>query len=129
MRLIDGDALKERVDNLNGKLYSPILFEEMVKNTPTIEAEPVKHGRWIFKSRNKLINTGKLFVSSRIYTPKSLPTSEFCEIPRGRYFFKKEHRTIQIPFCSKCGNRGGDNEYDISKYCPNCGARMDGDKT
>lgn len=94
-----------------------------------VRAEPMIVVRWIFKSRNKLINTGKLFVSSRIYTPKSLPTSEFCEIPRGRYFFKKEHRTIQIPFCSKCGNRGGDNEYDISKYCPICGARMDGDKT
>ena len=46
MRLIDGDALKERVDNLDSKLYSPILFEEMVKIPPTIEAEPVKHGRW-----------------------------------------------------------------------------------
>lgn len=44
MRLIDGDALKKRVDNLDGKLYSSTLFEEMVKNTPTIETEPAK---WI----------------------------------------------------------------------------------
>ena len=49
MRPIDGDALKERVDNLGGKLYSPILFEEMIKNAPTIEAEAVaiKNG-WKF---------------------------------------------------------------------------------
>lgn len=124
MRLIDADALKEKmtVSALGG--HKQYWVCGVIDDAPTIEAEPVKYGRWIFKSRNKLINTGKLFVSSRIYTPKSLPTSEFCEIPRGRYFFKKEHRTIQIPFCSECGNRGGDNEYDISKYCPNCGCHM-----
>lgn len=123
MRIIDADELKKKLE----AEHCDCEMMAMIDNMPTIDAKPVKYGHWIFKSRNKLINTGKLFVSSRIYTPKSLPTSEFCEIPRGRYFFRKEHRTIQIPFCSECGNRGGDNEYDISKYCSNCGARMDGD--
>jgi NADH pyrophosphatase NudC (nudix superfamily) len=122
MRLINADELKKKLE----AEHCDCEIMAMIDNMPTA-AEAVKHGRWIFKSRNKLINTGKLFVSSRVYTPKSLPASEFCEIPRGSYFFEKVHKTIQIPFCSRCGNRGGDNECDISKYCPECGARMDGD--
>jgi hypothetical protein len=103
MRLIDGDELQKIFNETSTSLMREpkllkdmehmvrafLMTTEMIKDAPTIEAEPVKHGRWIFKSRSKLINTGKLFVSSRVYTPKSLPTSEFCEIPRGSYFFKK----------------------------------------
>ena len=58
--------------------------EEIIKNAPTIEAVPVRHGRWVW--RNK------------------------CE----PFEFKYE--------CSICHD-GSDLE---SKYCQNCGARMDG---
>lgn len=44
MRLIDADELKELFDE-DGHLSTYI--EEYIDNTPTIEAEPVRHGRWI----------------------------------------------------------------------------------
>lgn len=34
--------------------------------------------------------------------------------------------TLKIPVCSVCGWCGYD-EYNATNYCPNCGARMDGD--
>lgn len=56
MRLIDADAvirdLKRTCDWLNDD--SPCQatargFIHLLENLPTIEAEPVKHGRWIYK--------------------------------------------------------------------------------
>ena len=96
MRPIDGDALKERVDNLGGKLYSPSLFEEMIKNTPTIEAKPVKHGRWDTHDVVKILASGHTL-------------DGFCQ-------------------CEACGSIFPFNFSEYS-FCPECGARMDGDKT
>ena len=60
MRLIDADALLEPDENSDkvliiggqnggGKtlVMAMELLKQKVKNAPTIEAEPVKHGRWI----------------------------------------------------------------------------------
>ena len=44
MRLIDADAFLERV--LPECKY-PDILKEAVENQPTIEAEPVRHGRWL----------------------------------------------------------------------------------
>lgn len=66
MRLIDADALIEAIDEIswysfyNGNfvngaecdekaLYKAIDIFATVDNAPTIEAEPVKHGRWVKK--------------------------------------------------------------------------------
>lgn len=47
-RLIDAEALKERIitPRRNGK----DLITELIDSMPTIDAEPVKHGKWIFES-------------------------------------------------------------------------------
>lgn len=51
------------------------------------------------------------------------------------YFIKMQHTVDAMPvnhgrwedlICSVCGNLGWDYE---DAYCPNCGARMDGDKS
>jgi hypothetical protein len=63
---------------------------EAIENAPTIEAEPVRHGRWV------------------------------------------EDRTELV--CSVCGARFSDEitmmnrnfEYADLKFCPECGAKMDG---
>ena len=57
MRLIDADALKEYVKeqtNLplpKSRLYMVVPVEDfitnLIDNQPTVDAEPVKHGRWI----------------------------------------------------------------------------------
>ena len=44
-RLIDAEALKERIitPRANGKS----LITELIDSMPTIDAEPVRHGKWI----------------------------------------------------------------------------------
>ena len=44
-RLIDAEALKERIitPRANGK----DLITELIDSMPTIDAEPVRHGKWI----------------------------------------------------------------------------------
>ena len=79
MRLIDADALKLDIMCVYG---SNPKYLNWLNHAPTVDAVPVRHGKWITKS------TG------------------------GEYF----------DCCSECGHI----ELDApSKYCPNCGARMD----
>jgi len=44
-RLIDADALLKDSDKREGA-YGWIFSAEDIRNAPTIEAEPVKHGKW-----------------------------------------------------------------------------------
>lgn len=48
-RLIDADALFRRTSKEMdcSKLYLPVDFQELVATEPTMDAEPVRHGRWI----------------------------------------------------------------------------------
>ena len=90
MRLIDADAMKSK---LVGSRFHYI--RNFLNKQPTIEAEPVRHGRWIVtKEYNDVIDMDVVKYA-----------------------------------CSACG------EYRLSattlsqatNYCPNCGAKMDGD--
>lgn len=55
MRLIDADALSENVqfrlpnDNKNAEIIDGCvkITRRLVENAPTIEAEPVRRGRWV----------------------------------------------------------------------------------
>lgn len=83
-RLIDADNVNWGTCPVIGYAMKEWLAEQ-----PTIEAEPVMHGRWIEE-----IEFG-------------------CDgSPNGCHFR-----------CSICN----EIEYETTPYCPNCGARMDGD--
>lgn len=97
MRLIDADAfiqmMEEKCDpesTLDPWVLS--VCRGGAKMMPTVDAVPVRHGRWI-----------------RVYSRPGV--------------FKYLGWT-----CDQCGQRTG-NEYAPQwyKFCPNCGARMDGD--
>lgn len=83
MRLIDADALLINAEQYRcgrGE-YSRMVDVWHIEHAPTIEAEPVRHGRWLVDAR-----TG-------------------------------------MSFCSDC------NCYAVeadTKYCPECGCKMDG---
>ena len=80
MRLIDADALKKIIiTDLSLPPHDRNVFLRKVINTPTIEAEPVRHGDWY--------GCGNMWM------------------------------------CTECN----DLAYVMHKYCPNCGAKMDGD--
>ena len=103
MRLIDADALKKLVKEFRDdapqssiRRYVCNVILSMLgdeNQTPTIEAEPVRHGRWVMT----------------LYTTTS---------KRGRVVSNKKFA------CSECCYSNGRKR---NNYCPNCGARMDGD--
>lgn len=98
MRLIDADALMKypirinHYDKENGNEDFVLGIESVLEyadNLPTVEAEPLRHGRW---------------VSGEIITFGGRETAPLC--------------------CSECLKVAFGEQWT---YCPNCGARMDGD--
>lgn len=112
MRLIDADALIHEIRNRTAHIIfrgcqtmitgkdscNPAEwtrgYEQGVKDVvckfefaPTIDAEPVKRGRWV----------------------------------------NVEDRPFMIYACSQCGEKWGYGTVIHCHYCPNCGARMDGE--
>ena len=91
-RLIDADDLKRAVESFAGML-SPaggfLVRQDAVLRAielaPTIEAEPVKHGKWV-------------------------KVAELCG--------------VEVLKCSVCGVS---RPRKLTKYCCDCGARMDGE--
>lgn len=51
MRLIDADFVKQRIDETMSSdyVYSTRSIKNLIDEAPTIDAEPVRHGKWIFK--------------------------------------------------------------------------------
>ena len=98
-RLIDADDYKRILEGWIADLPSSgfdetadtvctVIFDCIcqLNDMPTIEAKPVKHGKWIFNEHQA--------------------------------FNEKSY------FCSECTE--GESDYGTDNYCPNCGARMDG---
>ena len=88
-RAIDADAITKNtiVDFVgeNGGFISHGDVLWFISKQPTIEAEPVKHGKWIKDKDRDMLR------------------------------------------CSVCKNFCVENWYYWLRYCPDCGARMDGE--
>ena len=101
MRLIDGDALKEKIEkyrivHLSHRRLSAIKREaEEVINDICFAIDvaqaidPVKHGRWIKNER------------------------------------KSKFHIEPVYLCSCCREQEAWGQWELSNYCPNCGAKMD----
>lgn len=110
MRLIDADALrfnKEirrfiQLDRYTGA-WPCILLADLCDDckVPTIEAEPVKHGRWE-KCGGDLHSSGYAI---------------FCSVCNKVHFV---HRKYSL------GGLNCEELFKKPEYCPNCGAKMDG---
>ena len=105
MRLIDAD---EAIINF-GFEWDDILptrdeFVEFIKKQPTIEAEPVKHGRWVDKRKEDCFDGEEPF---KVGMENGEPLAS-C-------------------YCSECGEwLVASDEYSVKgRYCPNCGANME----
>ena len=114
-RLIDADALlselekysdptaMSRNDYLFGMQQRLETCIELVEDAPTVDAVPVRRGRWIYEERDRLDH----------------------ETDDGRVF-----RTEKWWKCSECGNAKGYIGHKPSdNFCSKCGAdmRKDGD--
>ena len=71
----------------------------VIQGMDTVDAVPVRKGQWIYEERNGLDD----------------------ETDDGRVY-----RIDKWWTCSECGHAKGFRKPD-DKYCPNCGAKMDGD--
>ena len=95
MRLIDANKLKPDLTvflSLYAEEPIKVFSQERIDNAPAIEAETVRHGRWIDTE------------------------------PEYNY---ERHCSAHYQ-CSECGRRTGIRQTRTYKFCPNCGARMDG---
>lgn len=95
-RLIDADVLRESWLDWNPyEIIEANTVLESIDQTPTVDAVPVRHGRW--------------------------ETSE--DDYYGLYIIKCS--LCREVWCFKCD----DDVFDLNyHYCPNCGAKMDGDE-
>ena len=118
-RLIDANALLcNNVWLCGGVVTDPYSWgymdaldkvEIVIRNAPTVEAVEVVYGRWLFDS-----NTERCFCSAcneeALYTSKDDPIFDYDWEENLRY----SHTETIL-------------EEHLTNYCPNCGAKMDGD--
>ena len=100
MRLIDAKELEKKT--LTESCFdsqTEDVFLDLVDSMPTIDAEPVRHGRWVDRYGNKYDN----------------PLYECSECKgKARYRFTRDELGREIA------------EQALDDYCPHCGAKMDG---
>ena len=83
MRLIDADALIEKAQWMEMPDNQGINFDVRAVSVsgidlaPTVEAEPVRHGRWVMKNTCGP-HTGKLHCSVCGESPRSLCAERYC---------------------------------------------------
>lgn len=109
MRLIDGDALRDKsfmtgehptVNNPYRDLDEVVSVDD-IDNAPTIDVAPVKHGHWVYNQNGHDWGLGAWECSLCHSVNNNLPIDK----------------------------RFSPYVYAGSKYCPNCGAKMDGGDT
>ena len=100
-------------------------FYVIPKDTPTVDVAPVKHGHWILTKRTKLVPTDKVGIKESFASSPINGTFVDENNINKKAMIMKKRITIIKPKCSECGYYGYD-EDDITPYCPNCGAKMNG---
>lgn len=128
-RLIDADALKEYIGCADAvkygnktaeqqhNSYSTIMMYEVadyIDDMPTIDAEPVRHGRWTWRE-----DWGHPSISE---PPELLDAYWMCSTCGTDLLqYLKSHFT-DIPSYTECAYE----EMPTLERCPSCGAKMDG---
>lgn len=102
-RLIDADALLDAMRDEEFQTFVPLdEIDSVIDKAPTIDAEPVRHGRWI---RNDLGETYCSECNNRIPFVECFDFYPDC--------------------CMDDDDMQWNEEIDKTNYCPNCGAKMD----
>lgn len=110
---------------ITGILGDSSSIADIINEQPTADVQEVKHGHWQFHERTKLVPTNKVGIKEE-YTNGHDCTIVDDKNVNQKIMIMKKRITLRIPICSVCGWCGYD-EYNATPYCPNCGARMDGE--
>lgn len=66
-------------------------------------------------------------IAATISSKKNIPSADVVEVVHGEWIYNRGQAYGEpLYFCSVCISGG--SEWGEDKYCPNCGAKMDGDK-
>lgn len=131
-RYIDADNLINELSaacmpiyekGITGILGDNSSIADIINEQPTTAVQEVKHGKWIFHERTKLVPTNKLGIKEE-YTNGHNCTIVDDNNVHQKIMIMMKRITLKIPICSVCGWCGYD-EYNATPYCPNCGARME----
>lgn len=99
VRLIDADALKQKITMVtkqykpNAIMERPAILLEDVDEAPTIDAEPIRHGKWIYEPKDAI---------EMMFT---LPKCSECG------FYSADG----MYYCSSCGARMVDEISNIAR--------------
>lgn len=106
MRLIDADKFILALMDAALSSVDEDTILDLVDSVPTVDAVPVVHGRWTAQCVVELDGG---------WTLEDVPYNEY------------QHSNPICSVCRKTALLDGGEDYVTSPYCPNCGARMDGD--
>ena len=101
-RLIDANKIPWCNYDLDNYLFFVGVDKEYVDEMPTIDAEPVRHGRWIIKKRHTVSRNP--YMDDNYYASATCSECDFC--------IHAENASFGYP------------KLNTTNYCPNCGADM-----
>ena len=107
MRLIDADRALEIV--LDRGIAHPNAYHLtnyatlILREAPTIEAEPVRHGRWVIEKRHTVSRNP--YIDDNYFASATCSECDFC--------IHAETKSFGYP------------DLNTTNYCPNCGAKLD----
>ena len=117
-RLIDANALMDDVE-MDGALYACLGAVDdvrfLVDSQPTVDAVEVVHGRWVLTANEEHSN----------YRWNVTAECSECQHSKGEIwagFFPGFPRQVAQDTALTCAE-----SVKLDNYCPNCGAKMDGD--
>ena len=109
-RYIDAEQAKtffEEIDagsRANTTLLTPYEFAEYLDEIPTADVQEVRHGHWILLRESEITGFNPEFAGRD---------------PIGGY---------QCSNCKEVAIFDCNDEFVLSRYCPHCGAKMDGER-
>lgn len=135
MRPIDADALVKKMKALD--IWHETEYQDgyydgfcdgiaEVEEAPTIEAEPVKHGRWEEVNEHMWSKDDNGEIDDFAWE-RDFHNGPFCELcystPCIHCNPDWENSKCRVTSyrCSECNN----HKKEANSYCPNCGAKMD----
>ena len=118
---IDRDAALSEIERrealmVGDKRVSVDAMKSFIKNRPAADVAPVRHGRWILEAHDERAN-----YRWNVTAECSECCDEQKEIWAG--FFPN----VPSPIARDAALVSAES-VKLSNYCPNCGARMDGDE-